>query len=109
MWTLLENPGILWTGTTAPRGVPVGGAARRANRFADLGRCFDHADASKLRARDNFATTARLLPPEMNEDATKVVGILLDPVVERLDVLAVEEAEYPLLQLARALARDDLH
>src|SRR5207302_8608071 len=50
----------------------------------------------------------RLLPAEVNEDAPEVVGVLLHPVVERLDVLAVEEAQDVLLQLPRTLAGDDL-
>jgi hypothetical protein len=31
------------------------------------------------------------------------------PVIQRLDVLAVEESQHSLLQLARSLAGDDLH
>jgi hypothetical protein len=38
-----------------------------------------------------------LLPTKMDEYAAEVVGILLYPVVNRLDVFAVEEAEYSLL------------
>jgi acyl-CoA thioester hydrolase len=45
---------------------------------------------------------------EMHEDPSKIVGVLLDAVVKRLDLLLVEEAEDMLLQLAAALAGDDL-
>src|SRR6266571_3735444 len=50
----------------------------------------------------------QLLPPEVDEQAAEVLGVLLHAVVERLDLLLVEEAEYPLLELPGALARDDL-
>ena len=40
----------------------------------------------------------------MDEEPAPVLGVLLDPVVQRLDLLLVEEPQYPLLQLARALA-----
>src|SRR5215467_2685456 len=45
----------------------------------------------------------------MNENPAEVLGVLLDPVVERLDLLLLEEPEHVLLELARALPRDDLH
>jgi hypothetical protein len=38
----------------------------------------------------------------------EVVGALLDAVVERLDVLAAEEPKDSVVQLSRALARNDL-
>jgi PAS domain-containing protein len=41
-----------------------------------------------------------LFPPEVDEDAAEVLGVLLDAMVERLDVLALEEAQYMLLELA---------
>jgi hypothetical protein len=44
----------------------------------------------------------------VDEDATEVVGVLFDPVIERLDVLAIQEAQHPLLELSGALSRDDL-
>src|SRR5215469_16113390 len=44
----------------------------------------------------------------MHKDPAEVLGILLHPVIESLDLLLVEEPEDVLLQLARALARDDL-
>src|SRR5699024_3718238 len=44
----------------------------------------------------------------MDEQPPVVLAVLLHPVVARLDVLAVEEPEDPLLQLAAALAGDDL-
>src|SRR5262249_15025224 len=50
-----------------------------------------------------------MFPAEMHEHAAEVPRILLDPVVERLDVLLLQVAEYSLLQLTGALARDDLH
>src|SRR4051794_26496229 len=49
------------------------------------------------------------LVPEVDEESAPVLGVLLDAVVERLDLLLVEETQYPLLELARPLARDDLH
>src|SRR5450756_2099451 len=52
----------------------------------------------------------RGLPPaEVDEDSTEVVGVLLHPVVERLDLLLVQEPQHVLLQCSRPLARDDLH
>src|SRR5262249_38326858 len=51
----------------------------------------------------------RLLPADVHEDPAEVVGVLLDAVVERLDVLALEESQNVLLELAGSLARDDLH
>src|ERR1700722_9817052 len=50
-----------------------------------------------------------LLPAEVDEDPAEVLGVLLDPVVERLDLGLVEEPQDPLLELARPLAGDDLH
>src|SRR5215472_4004826 len=44
----------------------------------------------------------------MDEEPAEVLGILLDPVIERLDVLLLQEPEYVLLELARPLARDNL-
>src|SRR5262249_38123493 len=48
-------------------------------------------------------------PPEMDEEPPEVPGVLLDAVVERLDLLLLQESEHPLLELPRALARDDLN
>src|SRR5699024_11043227 len=45
---------------------------------------------------------------EMHEHSAGVLGILLDPVVAGLDVLAVQEPQHPLLELTAALAGDDL-
>src|SRR5262249_46892284 len=50
-----------------------------------------------------------LSPPEMDEEPPEVPGVLLDAVVERLDLLLLQEPEHPLLELPRALARDDLN
>src|ERR1700739_628725 len=50
----------------------------------------------------------RSLPAEMHENATEVLGVLLNPVVERLDVFLLKEAQYVFLKLPRSLARDDL-
>src|SRR5579862_2911899 len=50
----------------------------------------------------------RRLPAEMHEDPAEVLGVLLYPVVERLDLLLVEEPQHVLFQLTGALARDDL-
>src|SRR5579859_6025739 len=44
----------------------------------------------------------------MDEDPAEVLGVLLHPVVQRLDLLLVEEAQHALLELAGALAGDDL-
>jgi hypothetical protein len=33
-----------------------------------------------------------LLPAEVDEQAAEVLGVFIDPVIERLDVLAFEEA-----------------
>src|SRR5690349_4797150 len=50
-----------------------------------------------------------LLPLEVDEQAAVVLGVLVDPVVERLDLLLLKEAQHLLLELAGPLARDDLH
>lgn len=44
----------------------------------------------------------------MYEQATKVLRVLFDAMILRLDVLAVKEAEHSLLQLTGPLPRDDL-
>jgi hypothetical protein len=44
----------------------------------------------------------------MDEEPPEVLGVLLDAMVERLDLLLLQEPEHPLLELPRALARDDL-
>jgi hypothetical protein len=44
----------------------------------------------------------------MDEDATEVVRVLLDSVVQRLDLLPVEESKHALLQLSRSLTGSDL-
>jgi hypothetical protein len=36
----------------------------------------------------------------MDEDPAKVLGVLLDPVVQRLDLLLLKEPEHVLLELA---------
>src|SRR6516165_11441784 len=48
-----------------------------------------------------------LFPAEMHEQPAVVLGVLLDPVVQGLDLFLIEKPEHPFLQLARALARDD--
>src|ERR1700733_82454 len=48
------------------------------------------------------------LPAEMHEQPAEVLGVLLDPVVLGLDVLALEEPQHVLLELPRPFARDDL-
>src|SRR5487761_1512874 len=53
-------------------------------------------------------SAAAALPAEVDEHPAEVLGVLLHPVVQRLDLLLVQEPQHPLLQLARALARDDL-
>src|SRR5215468_8770121 len=45
----------------------------------------------------------------MDEEPAEVLGVLLDAMVERLDLLLLQEPEHPLLELPRALARDDLN
>jgi hypothetical protein len=37
--------------------------------------------------------------PEVDEDPTEVVAVLLDPVIERAHVLAVQESQHVLLEL----------
>src|SRR5436305_12865391 len=49
------------------------------------------------------------LVPEVDEQAAPVLRVLLDPVVQRLDLLLVQEAQHPFLERARTLARNDLH
>jgi PAS domain-containing protein len=41
-----------------------------------------------------------LFPAEVDEQAAEVLRVLLDPVVKRLDVLALEEPQHVLLELA---------
>src|SRR6266566_129046 len=48
------------------------------------------------------------VPAEVDEQPTEVLRVLLHPVVEGLDVLAVEIAQYVLLELSGPLAGDDL-
>src|SRR6516165_4318357 len=45
----------------------------------------------------------------MDEKPPEVLGVLLDAVIERFDLLLLQESEHPLLELARAFARDDLN
>src|SRR4051794_18989063 len=54
------------------------------------------------------ASPAGGLELEVHEQPAPVVAVLLDPVVELLDVLLVEEAEDLLLQRSGALTGDDL-
>src|SRR5438874_8062598 len=54
------------------------------------------------------STAAESFPAEVHEHPTEVVGVLLHPVIERLDLLLVEEPQHSLLQLAGSLARNDL-
>src|SRR3954453_19331967 len=51
---------------------------------------------------------AESLPAEVDEDPTEVVRVLLHPVVERLHLLLLEEAQDSFLQLAGPLAGNDL-
>src|SRR5580698_7934445 len=55
-----------------------------------------------------LASAPRLLPAEMNEKPTEVLRVLLHPVILRLDLFLLEEPQHVLLELPRALARDDL-
>jgi len=50
----------------------------------------------------------RLFPLEVHEDASEVVGVLLNAVVQALDVLLIEPTQDVLLQRSGALAGDDL-
>jgi hypothetical protein len=50
-----------------------------------------------------------LLRSEVDEDTPEIVRVLLNPVVERPDVLLVEETQHPLLELTTSLAGDDLY
>src|SRR5262245_22012401 len=52
--------------------------------------------------------SAARLPAEVNEQAAEVLRVLLHPVVQRSDVLALEEAKHALFQLTGTLAGDDL-
>src|SRR5206468_12341190 len=63
-------------------------------------------------SRRDAATDSRRtasLPAEVHEHPAEVVRVLLHPVVQRLDLLLLQEAEHPLLELPGAVARDDLH
>src|SRR6266581_789620 len=48
------------------------------------------------------------LVAEVDEQAAEILGVLLHAMVERLDLLLLQEPEHPLLELPRALAWDDL-
>src|SRR5215472_780890 len=58
--------------------------------------------------RHGHDVAGRSLPAEVDEDPAEVFGVLLDAVVQRLDLLLLQEPEHVLLELAGALARDDL-
>src|SRR5579859_997193 len=59
-------------------------------------------------ASPTLTSGKRCLPAEMHEQPAEVLRILLDPVVLGLDVLALQEPQYVLLELSRPFARDDL-
>ena len=58
-----------------------------------------------LRAFPQVTDSTRSLPAEVDEDPPEVLGVLLHPGVQGLDLFLVEEAQHPLLQLPAALAR----
>src|SRR6185312_7672623 len=72
-------------------------------RCASLGEPQSAADASLTPS-----LTATSFRPEMDEHPAEVVGVLLDPVVEGLDLLLVEEAQHPFFQLTASLSWNDL-
>src|SRR5258708_33347728 len=49
-----------------------------------------------------------LLPAEMDEQPAEVLGVFLHPMVERLDLLLLQEPEHVFLELPGALAGDNL-
>src|SRR5882757_677766 len=53
--------------------------------------------------------TSQAKSPQMDQDPAGVGRVGLHTDVELLDVLLRQHGQYPLLQLARPLARDDLH
>src|SRR5207302_947950 len=63
---------------------------------------------AKISRVDRWRRASGSPPPEVDEQPPEVLRVLLHPVIERLDVLAVEEPQDVLLQLAGALARNDL-
>jgi hypothetical protein len=65
--------------------------------------------ASRSSAADECQPGGGLSPAEVHEHPPEVARIFLDPVVEGLDVLLVQEAQHPLLELPTAFARNDLH
>jgi hypothetical protein len=46
---------------------------------------------------------------EVNEDAAKVLIVFFNPVIQRPDVLLIKKAQHLFLELAAALAGDNLH
>src|SRR3954463_9571745 len=63
---------------------------------------------TRSRAGPDVSAAAGARPAEVDEEPAPVVAVLLDPVVQRLDLLLFEEPQHLLLQLAGALAGDDL-
>jgi AcrR family transcriptional regulator len=95
---------------------------RGSGRYPHIAKIFDadvDPDAPETRdARFEFglscvldgiaALVSALLPAQMHEDATEVLGVLLDPDVLSGRRVLLEEAQHVLLELARPLTRDDL-
>lgn len=46
---------------------------------------------------------------KMNEDAAMILRVLVDPMVPRLYVLAVQEFQHPFFELPRPFTGNDLH
>src|SRR5258706_7081401 len=73
------------------------------------GRAGDDPDGSSSLISADQARANLSFPTEVDKQPAPVLGVLLHAVIQRLDLLLVEEPQYPLLQLARALTRNDLH
>src|SRR2546421_7735117 len=110
----LVDPAVSWMpGSTAVATASAAAetATRNRKRMGQSWHCgTDHTIGGPAQRGRRLRRHRPLLwPPEMDEEPTEVLGVLLDAVVERLDLFLLQEPEHPLLELPRALARDDLN
>ena len=56
-----------------------------------------------------MTVSQKTLKLKMDKDAAEVLVVLLEPVIQRLDVLLFQEADDAFLELAATLAGNDLH
>src|SRR6266566_2910648 len=110
----IVDPAVSWMpGSTAVATASAAAETATRNRKR-MGQSWhsgtDHTIGRPAAARERLRRHRPLLrPPEMDEEPPEVLGVRLDAVVERLDLFLLQEPEHPLLELPRALARDDLN